>query len=127
MTDAIDAAQRLLDLHIVDANGQTVGKVDDLELAEAEHGGAPYVSAVLCGPLAFGPRLGGRLGLWWTTIAARMRPEENPEPVRIDFGLLDVEATQLRASVPEPDLLGTRRLETWLREHLIGRLPGSER
>lgn len=100
-------------------------KVDDLELAVRDDGDPPYVSAVLCGPLAFGPRLGGRLGRWWTRTGEVFQPSERPDPVRIDFGLVAVGQVSLRVAVPEPDVLGARRLELWLREHLIVRIPGA--
>lgn len=124
MSEIIDAAQRLWDIQVVDADDHPVGKVDDLELTVTDDGEPPYVSAVLCGPLAFGPRLGGRLGHWWTRTGEVFQPSERPEPVRIDFGLVDVGKVNLRVAVPDPDVVGSRRLELWLREHLIGRIPG---
>ncbi len=127
MTDVIDAGERLLDLQMVDADDNPVAKVDDLELTLPDDGGAPYVSAVLSGPLAFGARLGGRMGVWWAGIGARLHPDPAPQPVRIDFGLVTVEATDLRVAVPDPDFLDAQRLEVWLRDHLVRRIPGAGR
>lgn len=122
--EVIDAAERLCDLQLLDAADEPVGKVDDLELTCPDDGGPPYVSAVLCGPLGFGPRLGGRVGRWWTGIGARLHPDADPEPVRIDFGLVQVRQTDLQVAAQD-GVLGTDRLEDWLREHFIERIPGA--
>ncbi|MDQ1537495.1 MAG: hypothetical protein QOE58_1888, partial [Actinomycetota bacterium] len=59
-----DLALHLLDRQVDDTEGKAVCKVDDLELTVPEDGGPPYVSAILCGPQALGPRIGGLLGDW---------------------------------------------------------------
>lgn len=125
MAEVVAAAERLLDLQILDADGRQVGKVDDLEFTVPEDGGSPFLCAVLCGPLAFGPRLGGRLGLRWERIAVRLRPEPDPQPVRLDFGLVTVEAADLRVAAPDLESVGAGRLEVWLRDHFISRIPGA--
>jgi hypothetical protein len=125
VADVISAAERLLDLQILTADGRPAGKVDDLELTVPDGEGAPYLSAVLSGPLAFGPRLGGRLGVWWKRTAARLRDEPDPQPIRIDVAILAVESTDLRLTADEPETSDGNRLENWLRDHFIGQIPGA--
>ena len=112
----------LLDRQILDRDGQDVGKVDDVEFQLDEHG-VPYLSALLVGPHALGPRLGGWLGRVVTRVAARL-DEDRPGPIRIPYDLVArvdcaVELSIRKELLPEP------KLERWLREHLIARIPGS--
>jgi sporulation protein YlmC with PRC-barrel domain len=112
----------LLDRQILDRDGQDVGKVDDVEFG-VDAGGVPYLTALLVGPQALGPRLGGRLGRWVTTLAARWDADRSG-PLRIPYevvGRVDcaVELTVRRELLTEPEL------ERWLRERVIGRIPGS--
>ena len=55
------AALDLLDRQIVDDESMMAGKVDDLEFEQSNEGYL-YVTAILSGLGALGPRLGGRLG-----------------------------------------------------------------
>jgi sporulation protein YlmC with PRC-barrel domain len=113
----------LLDRQILDVAGQPVGNVDDVELGTGEDG-APYIAALLVGPQALGPRLGGRLGRLVTALAHRFHAGEPPGPIRIPYEHVGevtsaVNLTIRRELLPEPPL------ETWLREHVIGRIPGA--
>jgi hypothetical protein len=63
--------------------GEPLGKIDDLELTEPPDGGAPVLTALLCGPTALAPRIGGRLGAWWGAIGRRLRPTDEEYPNRI--------------------------------------------
>jgi sporulation protein YlmC with PRC-barrel domain len=122
-----DANDLLLDRLIVDCDGQPVGMVDDLELTEPGAGGAPVITAILCGPTALGPRLGGRLGTWWLAIGRRLRPLGDPYPVRIPFD--DVTAVDRRQlTVRRPGAAnGTWLLREWVYEKLVSRIPGGAR
>jgi hypothetical protein len=90
----------LLDRQIVDRDGEPVGKVDDVEL-DVDADGTPYVAALLVGQHALGQRIGGRLGSWIAGTARRLSPDYH------------------RGPLPDP------ALESWLRDHLIGRIPGA--
>lgn len=121
----IDVAPGLIDRQIVNADGDMLGKVDDVELVVPPDGSAPVVTALLCGPLALGPRLGGRLGQWIQAVGGRLRPEADPRPVRLDFGLVTELGTRATVAVPDPAAVGMDRSEGWVREHVIGRIPGA--
>jgi sporulation protein YlmC with PRC-barrel domain len=120
-----DLQLHLLDRQVVDPTGRMVAKVDDIELTPSvDEPGTLYVSAILTGPLALGPRLGGRLGWWVAAIARRLSPAPDPEPERIDISLVQDVGSAVTVSVRH-DQLQVAPLERWLGTHLIARIPGS--
>lgn len=121
----LSADEMLLDRQIFDVDGAAIGKIDDLELTEPGDGGAPVLTAFLCGPTALGPRIGGRLGLWWAAIGRRLRPTDEAYPNRIPIGKVDcVDRAQVRLTVSR-DVLDADRFRDWTRDHIIGRIPGA--
>lgn len=119
-----DAALRLLDRQIIDRDGRLVAKVDDVELAQREDGRLEVV-ALLTGPGALGPRLGGRLGRWTVAVWRRLHPAESPQPGRIPFG--DVtgidSAVHVGRRLADLDVDG---FERWVDAHVVTRLPGAK-
>jgi hypothetical protein len=98
--------------------------VDDVEL-ELDDDGVPTVAALLVGQRVLGQRIGGLVGRWLEAVACRLSPTPDPPPIRIPFGDVasvtsEIRLTVSRDRIPEPPL------ETWLREHLIERIPGSD-
>ncbi|RIK17409.1 MAG: hypothetical protein DCC50_01780 [Acidobacteria bacterium] len=59
----LDAALQLLDRQLVDSEGRLAGKVDDVELTEADD--ELRVTGILVGVPAWLPRTGPRQGPWW--------------------------------------------------------------
>lgn len=114
---------QLLDRQVQDPDGHLICKVDDLELALDETG-RPYVTAILIGPRALGPRLGGRLGQWVAAIAARLAgPNQLPVP-RIDFAqVTDIGSAITIARTAEE--ISVSPLEDWVNRYIIARIPGS--
>ena len=112
----------LLDRQIVDLAGEAVGKVDDVELAVVD--GVPHVAALLSGPQALGRRMGGRLGNWISGVAGRVHPAENPDPLRIPWDLVASHDSTVKLTVRR-ELLAEPLLEQWLRDHVVGRIPGA--
>jgi hypothetical protein len=119
----IDACLELLDRQIIDAAGDPAGKVDDLELTELADG-TVVVSAILSGPGALGGRLGGRLGAALATTFRRLHPDVDPEPARISFGVVKDIGSHLSLSISR-DHLDVNRLEHWVRDRVITRIPGA--
>jgi sporulation protein YlmC with PRC-barrel domain len=113
----------LLDRQILDADGEPVGKVDDVELDRGADG-ALYIAALLVGQQALGDRIGGRLGQWIAGTARRLSPDYQRGPIRIPYDLVAEINSSVNLSVRR-ELLPDPPLETWLREHLIGRIPGA--
>jgi sporulation protein YlmC with PRC-barrel domain len=119
----LDVHLRLLDRQVVDRDGQLVCKVDDLEL-ELDERGRPYISAILVGPRALGPRLGGRLGRWMTSVANRLADDRDAGPRRISFGVVEEIDDSIRLSLRREEL-DIEPLERWVDRYIIGRIPGS--
>ena len=119
----LDLHLHLLDRQVQDQDGRLVCKVDDLEL-ELDATGRPYVTAILVGPRALGPRLGGRLGRWMAAIAGRLADPDQLETPRIDFGQVTDIGSAVTVARPEQELR-IAPLEAWLDRHVISRIPGS--
>jgi sporulation protein YlmC with PRC-barrel domain len=116
-----DLELHLLDRQVTDSEGRLVCNVDDLEL-ELDDTGYPCVTAILVGPRALGPRIGGRLGHWFIAIAARLAGSEGPP--RIDFRHV-VEIGDVVKISPTVQELDVTSLETWVHDNVIARIPGS--
>lgn len=128
MTDddrVLDLSADLLDRQVCDSDGMQVCKVDDLEFELGEDG-EWHVTAILAGPGALGPRIGGWLGAVMVGIHRRMRGMPEPNPPAIPWTLVRSVGSQVTLSVRRselpPDLTP---LEDWLRVHVIDRIPGS--
>jgi sporulation protein YlmC with PRC-barrel domain len=120
----VDIHLKLMDRQVVDRDGRLVCKVDDLELQPGPDG-VPVVTAILVGPRALGPRLGGRLGRWVTALASRFADSPGDDPLRIPFGAV----TDVHSAVDvdrSRDELAVDPLEGWVDRHLVARLPGSD-
>jgi hypothetical protein len=120
---AIDAGLMLLDRQLIDCEQLLAGKVDDLELTVPEGGGPPVVTAILAGPGALAGRLGDRLGRMIEVVAARLR-HPGEAPGRISFGLVKHIDSAVHLSARRGDL-DTDRVESMVRDYLIGYIPGS--
>jgi sporulation protein YlmC with PRC-barrel domain len=117
----LHAHLHLFDRQVVRArDGHLLCKVDDLELDE-DADGRLYVTAILTGPLALGPRIGGVIGRLMTGTTQLFRMEEEPGPQRILMsGVSEIgSAVKVGGEVPEASL------ERWVRDHIIDPLPGS--
>src|SRR2546430_3666621 len=122
--DEFTANDLLLDRELIDSRGMPAGRVDDLELTVPGPGQPPVLTALLCGPTAFGPRLGGRLGTWWQAIGRRLRPVTGSYPNRIVTELVDhVDRLQITL-VPPRGNLDSHRFPQATPEKVSGPLPG---
>lgn len=113
-----DLALHLLDRQVLDADGRAVGNVDDVELHVPDDGSPPYVVALLTGPGALGPRLGGLVGRWVTTLS-------HP-PGRIGMEHL-VELDSALTVSRSREELGVHRAEDVVRALVVDRIPGGRR
>jgi sporulation protein YlmC with PRC-barrel domain len=113
----------LLDRQVMDRDGLLVGKVDDLELSDED---PPRVVALLLGPQALGERMGGWLGRFLADAARRLRGPGDPDPIRVPYDQVAEINTAVHLRIRR-ELLPEPALEVWLREHVIGRIPGASR
>ncbi|HEX4868181.1 MAG TPA: hypothetical protein VFV32_11205 [Acidimicrobiales bacterium] len=113
----------LLDRQIVDRDGRMAGKVDDLELAEPDGGGAPYVTGLVSGRGALARRIGGRLGRAAAWLSARLEASgEQPGP--IPFGVVRELGNHIEITLTREDL-DSFELERRLRDGVVAKIPGA--
>jgi hypothetical protein len=120
----LHAALHLLDRQILDADSMMAGKVDDLEFEQPDDGTGPYVANIRSGLGALGPRLGGRIGRWLTALHRRLRPEPEPGPARISFGVVKKINNHVELTLHRSEL-DNHQLEAWTRDNLIAHIPGA--
>ena len=128
MTDVakrtIDAGLHLLDRQLVDKDGLLAGKVDDLELTVPDGTGEPpFISAILSGPGTLARRIRRRDGGWLEAFSTRLA--EQAGPPRISFGVVKKIDDHVELMVSREDL-DTSRLEDWVRDHIISKIPGAQ-
>lgn len=121
----VQLARQLLDRQIVDVDGRLVGRVDDIGFA-VDADGFPYVDCLLTGHAALGPRVGGRIGRLLVALADRFTDDPPVPPRRIPLALVDAVGSAVRLRCPVTDLPPSP-VESWLRQHLVDRIPGSAR
>jgi hypothetical protein len=120
----LDLSLHLLDRQVVDTDGGMVCNVDDVELTVPDGGGAPYVSAILCGPGALGPRVGGLLGRWMVAAHRHLGRYRTDEPDRIGFDLVTDIGSSITVARTRAEL-GIALGEELIHDYLVDRLPGA--
>jgi sporulation protein YlmC with PRC-barrel domain len=127
MDETLDVARSLLDRLILDIKGEPLGRVDDVEFASTDDGQPPRLVALLCGPLALGPRLSNRWGDAWMGIGRRLRATGSDEPIRIPWALVaDLGPGEVRLLITEAEA-HTLALEEWCRAHITDLIPGGRK
>jgi hypothetical protein len=110
----LDARLHLLDRQVLDVDGKPVTTVDDVELANLQHGkrvdaAPPLVTTLISGPILTTRLFGGR------TPRGRLH--------RIAWSrVTDLDTVLTLAG--KGDELEVTWFERWLAEHVIGRIPG---
>ena len=111
----LDAGLDLLDRQILDRDGVPVSTVDDLELTtpddlahlDPEH--PPVISSLLTGPILMTRVFGGRL--------------PDSRFIRIPWKVVSDPGVVVSLGV-DADSLDASWTERWMRDHVIGRIPG---
>ncbi len=123
LPQSLDAGFELLDRQIVDVDDRPFANVDDLAFEYAADG-RPYVAALLCGPGAWGARIGGRLGGWVLAVWRRLHEAADPQPAAIPMSAVARIDSSVHLRVPR-DATAAGALERWVDAHVISRIPGS--
>ena len=118
----LSAGLHLLDRQLVDPDGMMAGKVDDVRLTLFDTG-PPIVTEILAGPGALARRIGGGLGAWIASVDARVNGGSR-DPAAISFGVVGGIGDHVDVLVSR-EQLGTFAFEAWVRDHVIGKIPGS--
>jgi hypothetical protein len=114
----------VLDAQLIDRRKRKIGRVDSLVLA-LDEGRPPRVATILVG----GPVRAERIGRWakWLSRALRAIGRVHRGGVStIPFGAVRVIGDTIELDVNR-DELESGRLEMWLAEHVVCRIPGSGR
>ena len=123
----LHAELELLDHQLRDRDGRLCGKVDDLELTRSDDGEL-YVTALLSGPGTLLVRLGGgRLGRWFERFRRETGAHGHSgteDTGRIPMALVHQIGPVIDVAV-SADELASSQSERWVRQHIIGRIPGS--
>jgi hypothetical protein len=118
------AALHLLDRQLRDRHQTLCGKVDDLELARSESG-SWYVTAVLTGPGHLLYRMGRRTaGSWLGKLTTHIEVSRLDDPGRVPFDRISSIDVTVDLAVDADDL-ATFAAERWVRDHVVGHIPGS--
>ena len=120
----LDAALHILDRQLVACDDLLAGNADDLEL---EDGGLPIVVGIVSGPGALAERIGGRLGNGWAALQRRIRlgGEAGARAAVIPFSSVKKLSSRIDLSV-EAEELDSYASERWIRDHIIGKIPGAD-
>ena len=115
----LDAQLHLLDRQVIDVHGVPITAVDDVELSNVPYDvdlatgqPAPMIVALVSGPVLFTRILGGR--------PPQSRLHRTPWGVVFEIGV----AIRLSIGGEALDVTWTER---WVRDHIIGRIPGGRR
>jgi sporulation protein YlmC with PRC-barrel domain len=121
---ALPLVHDVLDAQLVDRQLQKIGRIDALML-ELESGRPPRVAAICIG----GPERAHRIGRWMTWLSRAVRGIARVDGggvSRVPFSAVRCIGDTVVVDVDGRDL-AAGRLEAWLGEHLIGRIPGARR
>jgi hypothetical protein len=118
----MDLVRDLLDKQILDRRGKPIGRVDGI-IMTVRGRAQPRVAYVAVGSVTQAHRLHVRLGRWVERIARRWG-KMRPNPYRIVWTALSRDGGDFRVDV-DAATVPTLAWERWLREHVIGRIPGA--
>ena len=107
----------VVDCQLLDSEGERVTKVAGAE-AESREGARPVIRALLVGPEPLARRIGPLVGrlVEWITGGER--------EVRISWEHVEDAGPDVHLDVPA-SATGATHAEDWVREKIIGKIPGS--
>ena len=122
MQDGVDLRHDVLDAQLVDRNHENIGRCDVLML-ELRDGRPPRVATMLIG----GPARDERIGRWMTGLGKLFRGggDGRKGVSRVPFAAMRSLGNTLQLDVLR-DELPSERVEKWLAEHVICRIPGAQ-
>ena len=119
------AGLQLLDRQLRDRQQVLCGNVDDVELTYSDDQRTLYATAILSGPGRLARRMSRRrLGDWLVAFIAGTT-DDNHDPSRIPFRLVQSLGPVIDLAVDAADL-AAHATERWVRDHVISHIPGSD-
>jgi hypothetical protein len=119
----VELVRDVLDKQIVGKDDVKIGKVDGLIVA-LRKGRPPRVVALELGTATLAYRIGMPLGRWVERIERRLGI--TGDRVRIRFEHVVRSGIDVEVDI-DAKKTAALKLEDWLRNHVIGRIPGSQR
>jgi hypothetical protein len=120
------AGLQLLDRALVAHEDRLAGCCDDIELTASDDGDQLYATAILSGPGALSYRLGHRrLGGWLRRMHRQLAPADADDPTRIPFNVVSELGAAIKLGL-DAEEVGSALTERWVRDHVIGHIPGSK-
>ena len=116
----MEIRRQILDQQLVDKSGLDVGKVDGIIL-ELREGAPPRIAALLTGGHLFAWRLHPRIARWTLRLTRGWGPQK-PEPFRIPWSKVMKIGVDVKVDIEAADVMPW---EHWVRERVIGRIPGA--
>ncbi|HEY3671950.1 MAG TPA: hypothetical protein VGN51_13520 [Acidimicrobiia bacterium] len=121
----VSAVLELLDRQLVDRDGRLVGKVDDVEFElDGEPDALPRVTALLAGLGALANNIGGDSGAALAAAERRLAERRDRQPSRVDIAIVRDIGSAIELDDHAEDL-DTNRGERWVRDVIIGKIPGA--
>lgn|SRR5690349_12943652 len=113
----------ILDKQVVDRQQTKIGKVDGV-VAELREGAPPKIAFVELGAVALGRRLGPRAHRWVGRLAEKLGGPRRRQPHRIAWNKLRDTGVDIESDI---DVRETAIFDwqVWLRDRVIGRIPGA--
>ncbi|MER8513432.1 MULTISPECIES: hypothetical protein [unclassified Mesorhizobium] len=113
----------LLDKQVFDRRRVKIGKVDGV-VAELRRGKPPRIVAIELGSITLARRLGARPGEWMAQLATRVGGKRHAEPHRIAWKKVQDNGLDIECDI-EVGETSIFAWQDWLRDHVIGRIPGA--
>lgn len=117
MKEKLQLMRDIVDCQLLDTDGERITKVAGVE-AERCSEGSPVLSAILVGPEPLARRIGPRTGRLVHRITGGRRT------VRIPWAHVENAGPDIKLNVPA-SATGATHAEDWVRERIIGRIPGA--
>jgi len=118
----MDLVRDLLDKQLLDRRGKPIGRVDGIVMT-VDASAQPRVAYVEVGSVTQARRCHAQAGRWAERLARRWG-KMRPNPYRIAWSALSRDGRDFRVDA-DAATVPTLAWERWLREHVIGRIPGA--
>ena len=112
----------VLDEQIQDSKCEKAGRIDGIVLT-IDGDGPPKLAYVEVSPITLLSRLNHRLAEWYARFDRRFGPERG-KPFRLPWSRLTREGVSYRMDL-DVNATPINDLETWLRDHVVERIPGA--
>jgi sporulation protein YlmC with PRC-barrel domain len=118
----MELGQHLLDQQVTDRHGEQMGKVDGV-VVELRSGKSPRVAALVIGGGTAAERVHPGWARWLLRWRRRWGPKQD-EPLEIPWSKVLKIGVDVKVDL-EAERTSALAWEHWVRDHLIGRIPGS--